>query len=79
MQSFDEREWKQKQSPPLVPIKEWASLFPNLRLTISSVQDPNGATESNPSDGSEEAGRRDANIIQEIRSRLKERSKGFAC
>ena len=38
MQSFYEREWKKKQSPPL-PIKEWASLFPNLRLTNSSVQD----------------------------------------
>ena len=42
MQSFDEREWKKKQSPPL-PIKEWASLFPNLLLTNSSVQDSNGA------------------------------------
>jgi len=33
-----EREWKKKKSPPL-PIKEWASLFLNLRLTNSSVQD----------------------------------------
>jgi len=74
MQSFYEREWKKKQSP-LLPIKEWwASLFPNLRVTNSSVQDSNGATESNPSAESEEA---DAaqKIIQEIRSRLKEQLK----
>ena len=75
MQSFYEREWKKKQSPPL-PIKEWwASLFPNLRLTNSSVQDSNGATESNPSDGSEEADAAQKIIIQEIRSRLKEQLK----
>jgi len=73
MQSFYEREWKKKQSPPL-PIKEWASLFPNLRLTNSSVQDSNGATESIPSDESEEADVTQKRI-QEIRSRLKEQLK----
>jgi len=63
-----------KQSPPLPSKEWWASLFPNLRLTNSSVQDSNGATESHPPDGSEEA---DAaqKVIQEIRSRLKEQLK----
>jgi len=31
LQSFYERDWRMKQSPPL-PIKEWAEMFPNLVL-----------------------------------------------
>lgn len=31
LQSFYERDWRMKQSPPL-PIKEWAAMFPNLVL-----------------------------------------------
>eukprot|EP01083_Nonionella_stella_P077371 211253_1 len=75
MQSFYERHEKE-MFPPL-PIKEWKSLFPNLRLSEESVRAAAARSRSSMSMYANDAKSRNENILQKeklaaLRWKLKE-------
>mgnify|MGYP006121481427 CR=1 FL=1 len=73
LQSFYERDWRMKQSPPL-PIKEWATMFPHLVLVNEEqICKENNCNQMQSGGYEEDVPEKSEERRRELRSKLKQR------